>query len=172
MVKYSVSQFYITDENLAKFGRWVKKPMDCVINALEIIGILEKNSADLMRIAVGDVGLQIFQIEEIFKYMYPNFSWQFYRYTNIQTLENFCIHELQPSRVIFCGYNMKGFKHVFLIGKTNNNQILYIDPQVNGLCDLQQAGCFSYIQNAEEYYILQGTTTAQQNLQIQAQMQL
>ena len=45
------------DENINKFGRAIKKPKDCVINALEIIGIINTTDADIMRIVVGDNGI-------------------------------------------------------------------------------------------------------------------
>jgi len=164
---FSIAPFYMTDENLHHFRRWVKKPSDCVINALELLGVLQATPADLMRIAVGDSGLSAPKIEETFAYVYPTIRWRFFRYTDIHTLENFCIQGLQPSHVIFCGYNKQGFRHVFLIGKTNTGKVVLIDPQANLFCDLENSDCFENIQDAEEYYILQGTMTTQQQQQLE-----
>jgi hypothetical protein len=36
--------------------RLIKKPMDCVINALQVLGLVDEKHADLMRILVGDTG--------------------------------------------------------------------------------------------------------------------
>lgn len=89
--------------------------------------------------------------------MYQPVRWRFVRYTNINTLETFSIQQLQPSHVMFCGYQKQGFKHVFLIGKDNAGQVMYIDPQANVYCAVIEPSCFQYIKDAEEYYILQNT---------------
>lgn len=176
---YLVSQFQISDENLMLFKRFVKKPMDCVINALELLFILEHNSADLMRIVVGDYGITIEQLEDIFKYVNPQHRFRFFRYTNIETLSRFCQAELVPGHVIFCGYSMKDFKHAFLIGKKLDGSIMYIDPQPDAFCDLSSDECYEHIKDAEEYYILQSTMSLKQiqqqqkrAMQVQMQKQL
>lgn len=164
MVNYEISSFPISDANIQNFRRWVKKPMDCVINALEIVGIIDQTNADLMRIAVGDFGLNVSQIESIFEYVSAltpsRFSYKFFRYTNLQSLSNICA-AMPLNTVIFCGYNKNNFKHVFLIGKTSNSDIIYIDPQYGQLCALNRdPGCLSVIQNAQEYYVLQYADTS------------
>ena len=163
---YNIAQFYISNENLLNFKRYVKKPYDCVINALEIIGILNGTNADLMRIAVGDTGLDIYQIENIFSYIEPSFHWRFVRYSNIKTLVEFCFQTLKPSMVIFCGYLKGDFRHVFLIGKTNQMEIKYIDPQLNLFCNLKSKKCYTNIHDAQEYYILQTTANQEQVTQL------
>lgn len=171
---FEIASFFITNDNLTSFKRLVAKPNDCVINALQLLNILDEKAAHLMRIAVGDIGLTEEQIQETFSYIYPTFEWRFIRYTNIKTLENYCFSELQPSHVIFCGYRMYNprkknyLRHVFLIGKDQNNTIVYIDPQINVYCDLKHADCFHYIRDATDYYILQGTANT---MQIQQQIQ-
>jgi len=168
---YNIAQFFISNENITNFKRDVKKPRDCVINALELIGILQSSYADIMRIAVGDYGLDTSQIEQIFYYVQSNFRWKFVRYTNIDTLVQFCLQTLQPSHVIFCGYSMivNGtiFKHVFLIGKTNQLEIKYMDPQINAFCNLDEINCYNNIGGAQEYYILQTTADSHQIQQMQ-----
>jgi len=37
-MSYQPAQFKMSDQQIFSFKRWVKKPMDCVINALELIG--------------------------------------------------------------------------------------------------------------------------------------
>jgi hypothetical protein len=168
---FTIAQFYISDDNLLKFRRLVKKPRDCVINALELLGVLEAVPADLMRIVVGDTGINASQIEQIFSYVQPSARWRFFRYTDIKTLEQFAYQGLQPSHVIFCGYQKNGFKHVFIVGKNHHGQILYIDPQVDAFCPLEQPQCFNYIRDAQEYYILQSTFDLQQIKQLQQAQQ-
>ena len=169
---FTIAQFYISDDNLLKFRRLVKKPRDCVINALELMGILDATPADLMRIVVWDTGVGAPQIEQIFSYVQPSAKWRFFRYTDITTLEQFAYQGLQPSHVIFCGYHKNGFKHVFIVGKNHQGQILYIDPQVDAFCPLENSQCFHYIRDAQEYYILQSTFDLHQIQQAQQGMQL
>ena len=38
----NLSQFQITDEQLLSFNRTVPSPMECFINALQILGVLQK----------------------------------------------------------------------------------------------------------------------------------
>jgi hypothetical protein len=169
---FTIAQFYISDNHLLTFRRLVKKPRDCVINALELLGVLNSVPADLMRIVVGDTGVGAPQIEQIFSYVQPSAKWRFFRYTDIATLEQFAFRDLQPSHVIFCGYQKNGFKHVYLVGKNHDGKILYIDPQVDAFCPLENAQCFNFIRDAQEYYILQSTLDLHQIQQIQQGRQL
>ncbi len=72
-----IKEFTISDESLTRFRRSHPKPNDCVINALEILGILETHSADITRIFVGDDGLLQHQIEKVFEITYPGKKWDF-----------------------------------------------------------------------------------------------
>lgn len=154
MPSYDVAQFKLTDDSISKFRRWIKKPRDCVINAMELLGILSDQNADIARIMVGDKGLNIKQIEDIFSLLEPNFNWNFYKFSSIETLANFTNKELKPAHAIFCGYyGDEG--HVFLIAKTLDGRIIYIDPQTNELCNLDNSSCFNFIGNKNAYFILQ-----------------
>lgn len=151
---FDVPQFKITDDAITKFRRWVKKPRDCVINAMELLSILDAQNADLCRIMVGDTGLKVKQIEDIFSLLDQKFQWRFFRFTKLETLSQFTIDELKPAHAIFCGYiGQEG--HVFLIAKSVDGRILYVDPQVNELCQLDQSSCIKYINNKHAYFILQ-----------------
>lgn len=154
---FSVSEFKISDENLMKFFKLVDKPNDCVINALQIIGILDRLNADLMRIAVGDIGLNDVQIRDIFRVVVPSKQWRFFRYTNVSDLAVFTSHFMKPGHVIFCGYEGPSINHVFLIGKTMSGNALYIDPQAKVVCDLDYQ-CRHFIENKKGYYILQNSS--------------
>jgi hypothetical protein len=153
---FDVPQFKITDDAIKKFRRWVKKPRDCVINAMELLNILDDENADICRIMVGDTGLKVGQIEDIFSLLNPNFQWRFFRFTKIETLSQFTVDELKPDHAIFCGYiGQEG--HVFLIAKTSDGKIVYIDPQVNEICPLEQSSCVKYINDKQAYFILQAS---------------
>ena len=41
---FKPSEFKMSDAQIYSFRRWVKKPMDCVINALELIGALARST--------------------------------------------------------------------------------------------------------------------------------
>ena len=154
MPSFDVAQFQITDDAISKFRRWVKKPRDCVINAMELLNILNAQNADLCRIMVGDTGLQVGQIEDIFSLLEPKFQWRFFKFTKLESLSDFTMNELKPGHSIFCGYlGQEG--HVFLIAKSLDGKILYVDPQVNELCPLDQSTCVKYIDNKQAYFILQ-----------------
>jgi len=153
---YEVAQFKLTDDSINKFRRWIKKPRDCVINAMELIGILDGQNADIARILIGDTGAQIKQIEDIFEVVEPRFKWKFYKFTNIQTLAQFTSNELKPQNTIFCGYEgTEG--HVFLIAKGNDGKVYYVDPQVDAICNLDTKECFNFIDNKHSYFILQAS---------------
>lgn len=156
MPSFDVSQFQITDDAISKFRRWVKKPKDCVINGMELLGILNDQNADIARIMVGDQGLTVEQIEQIFSLIEPNFNWRFFRFSKLETLAQFTNQELKPSHAIFCGYlGQEG--HVFLIAKTLGGDVMYIDPQINELCELDKSSCIKLIDNKQIYYILQAS---------------
>ena len=173
-----VPQFLITDEHIRSFRRWVKKPRDCVINALEIIGIVDSAQADIMRIMVGDTGVLRNQIEEIFEYNFPEYTWRFRKYKDLESIAKFCVDTLETNHVVFCGYsvhsskiNEHGFqyhedRHVFLIGKSSDGRIVYIDPQINTMCDLTDPRCLRLIDMAQRYYMLQTTADAMQTQDI------
>ena len=164
---FKPAEFKMSDAQIHSFRRWVKKPMDCVINALELIGALDDRNADLMRIAAGDTGLQKDQIENIFSYLFPSNKWDFFGYSDIKKLEHFAMNIMQPGHVIFCGYYGHNASvnaqigHVFLIGKDHAGQIKYMDPQIgNGgtICNLVgNDTCYGYIKDKSQYFILQYT---------------
>jgi len=159
---YSIATFSITNEDLKRFKRFIKKPMDCVINVLNLLNIIDRKTADILRITVGDTGLKQNQIEELFTYFYPNASWRFYSYTNVNTLVQYCNNELPINHVIFCGITTKNESHVFLIGKTQNGELIFIDPSIDLLCDLADIHCANMLLKASRYYILQGTIPGKQ----------
>lgn len=149
---FNVAQFRLTDDAISKFRRWIKKPRDCVINVMELLGIFNQQIANLCRIMVGDSGLTGNQIEDIFSLVELNFKWRFFRFTKLETLAQFTNQELQQGHAIFCGY-MGQSEHVFLIAKKLNGEIMYVDPQTTQLCSLNT--CEALFQKQKFYYILQ-----------------
>ncbi len=158
MPSFDIIQFKITDDAIIKFRRWVKKPRDCVINALELLNILDQQSADIARIMAGNEGLTIEQIEEIFSLIEPNFNWRFVRLLKLKKILDYARKNLDQSNAIFCGYmDKKTTQHVFLIAKDMDNKVVYIDPSLNMLCDLNTIQCQNLITDKTFYYILQAS---------------
>jgi hypothetical protein len=132
-----LSQFKISDENITNFKRYVKAPNDCVINALQIIGIIDNFVGNMLRIAYGERGIASQkQIELIFtfstsqKYKYHSLTYEIF----VKTITE----NINPGHIVFAGY----IGHVFLIGKTLNGKLVYIDPQTTvGICYLENDEC-------------------------------
>lgn len=147
--KYHIQEFKFSDANINSFVRSIVKPQDCVINAIELLGVLDPRSADIARIMVGDTGVSKDQIEQIFNYVIPHANFIFDRLQNMRELMDFT-KSMKSSHAILCGYT----GHVFLIAKKNDGTVWYIDPMVNQICELSKPNCLMYIDNKQDYYAL------------------
>jgi len=163
-----ISQFEISDDNIKRFSRNVNSPYDCVINALQIMGFIDKVTSNILRISdIGDkFGFNKIQIEKIF-ILLKGTNFDFIAINNFNDFSQTVEQNLLPGHVIFAGYmeiinkgelNEKGesdekiFQHVFLIGRYLNGKIVLMDPQLQALCDINK--CQDLIRNKDEYYIL------------------
>lgn len=134
--EYQIPTWDISSTNLYRIRTNVSKPRDCVINALETLGLIDNRTADFMRIMVGNIGLTGEQVEDILNYEYKGHNFVFYE-TSIEYLSMFSANYLRPNSVMFCGIEYEdGGKHAFVIGKDINGLIRYIDAQS------QAHGCF------------------------------
>lgn len=152
----NVAFFPITDEDILTMQRFLPRPRDCVINAMELLKIIDSNSAAIMRILVGDLGVFIPQIEGIFTYTYRRpFNFETHPISDFQVLINIT-NDLSVSNVIFVGVTYPtGPGHVFLIGKNTSGQLIQIDPQNPTLCDLSSEFCSrSVFGNAVSFGVL------------------
>jgi len=61
--------FDVPLSNLNKFRRYAPGDKDCVINALEILGILNPEAAGIARILVGDVGVGMARLAKVFSFV-------------------------------------------------------------------------------------------------------
>jgi len=162
----SLSQFKMTNESITKFGRHFQSPNDCFINALELFGILDVKSANLMRISsAGQSGFSKSQIEIIFIYILGN-NFDFKPTNNYDEFASWIHTLLHPGFAVLGGY--KG--HVFLIAKLADNTIIYIDPQIppNGIiCDVRQCEN-QYLKNSPKpWYLLFNSVEKLSNIQQQ-----
>ena len=127
-----ITTITITDDDIAKFKRInIGRPFDCVISALQIIGILDFFSANIIRILNphSQGGILFRKIEMIFE-LKTSHKFKFSETDNPTSFIDAIKKYLKNSSVIFCGvrYN-NGLNHVFLIAKDKNGEILKIDPQ-------------------------------------------
>lgn len=144
------TQFAITDDSINGFQRMIASPMDCFINAMQIIGIINNISANLMRISsAGVTGFSKEQIESIFLLVLRR-NVEFKSSDNFQEFSSTIYANLAPNHVCFCGYT----GHVFLIGRKADGSIMYIDPQVGQLCNLDDPTCQAYVRDKPRYFIL------------------
>ena len=154
-----LSNFTITDQILADFRRLSTRPyMDCVISALQIIGILDTFTANVLRITkIGTHGIDSNEIELIFS-LRTNQRFLFMPTNNIDEFIQYIRTHLQPGNVSFCGVTyMNGQSHVFLIGRDTDGNIIKIDPSVpDPYCFLEtDHECFRiFSQNTRQYWLL------------------
>lgn len=156
-----VSNFPITASHLDGFKRLFAEysPSDCVISALQIIGILDCFTANLMRITnVSRTGVQLKEIELIFALRY-NKKFEFQTTPDFNEFKNFVIDHLMPGHTVFCGIVREHTSHVFLIGKNLEGQLVLMDPQQptnnNIWCMMDTQDCFSsYMQGTLSYNLL------------------
>jgi hypothetical protein len=146
-----LSQFTISDNNLSSFERIFSSPMDCFINALQIIGIFDSRTANTLRITTKarENGFTIEEIELIFLFNTKH-NCKFMSTSNWEEFKHMINQNLQPGKVTFAGYP----GHVFLIGRHNNGVVLYIDPQVSAYCNLDSPECTFLISNQPMWYLL------------------
>ena len=158
---YKPAEFEMSNALINGFQRKIPKPMDCVINALQLMGALPVNCAELMRIVAGDGGFQKDQIEDTFRYLFPSKSWKFSPFSNLNELGNYTTNLMKNGTVVFCGYQgynptvKKSIGHVFLVGKDISGTPLYLDPQIPTICNLSDPQCTKYLSGKNAYFILE-----------------
>jgi hypothetical protein len=161
MNQFRPAEFEMTNSLINGFRRQIPKPMDCVINALQLMGALSSKCAELMRIVAGDGGFQKEQIEATFQFLFPSKQWKFEPFVNLEDLANYAQNVMKSGTVVFCGYQgynptvKQNIGHVFLVGKDAAGKPLYIDPQIPTICNLIDSACEKYIAGKNQYFILQ-----------------
>lgn len=154
-----VGIFSVSQATLDQFKRIVKSPMDCVVSAMQIIGILDNDTANIVRLtAVGHLGITLEQIENIFSLKF-NKKFVFKSTKNINEFVTYINTNLPKNFMMFCGikYAESCDKHVFLIARDNNDRVVKIDPQAsNPMCSLDNDSvCLEQFSgNTSEYYLL------------------
>jgi hypothetical protein len=124
--------FSVTDASLANFGRRVPKPRDCVISALELCGVVSSSAADVLRILVGDIGINFDQIGQIFTttastcHVFKTFP------ANLPECRReveALVARLPPQQMLFAGFTAGALSHIVVIARTLAGDLVYVDPQ-------------------------------------------
>ena len=149
----SLSQFKITDEQILTFKRAVPTPMDCFINALQILGVVDNVTANIMRISsAGKTGFTTEEIEKIFVFL-SGHNHDFKATGSPQEFSDWITAHLLPGHVVFAGHE-GNVNHVYLIGRQVNGTIVYIDPQSAIFCDLSTPECQAHLMNNKVYRLM------------------
>jgi len=148
-----LSQFKITDEQLLTFKRTAPTPMDCFINALQILGVVNNITANIMRLSsAGKTGFTTEEIEKIFIFI-SGHNHDFKPTGSSQEFSEWIAKNLIPGHVVFAGHQ-GDINHVYLIGRQINGTLVYIDPQVGMYCDLSKEECQRYLTNNNVYRLM------------------
>lgn len=166
--------------DIFKSFKRVTSEMDCVINAMQLIGLIDNFSANILRLtSISKLhGISKDEIEKIFAFKF-NRKFAFEPTTNFNTFKDSVLYYLNDALektksgvvpigrsagrmieglVAFCGVEYQdNTKHVFLIGINPDKNIFKIDPQVNPpICNLTQDPlCIqSLTNNVKTYYLL------------------
>jgi hypothetical protein len=149
MMATEFTQFRITDEQIRNFKRLIAQPKDCFINAMQIMGMLDVLGGNILRIScAGNQGFFKEQIEKIF-ILHTEHNHDFVS-MNYDEFVNTIVNQLQPGYVTLGGYE----GHVFIVGRYLNGTIVYIDPQLNTICDLMDPECEKYLKVSNKYYLM------------------
>lgn len=159
-----LATFDFTNENMDQFSRDIIRPMDCVINALQLLKLLDNDTAQLLRLScVGTQGLVINQIEKMTNYMSYRKDGTLMMFSEIDNWDVFVeliSSTLNYNSACFCGYrNNQGFSHVFVIARDENGDLFLLDPQMDTeLCILSEDACVNEIKNnINSWYVLEVT---------------
>jgi hypothetical protein len=165
--------FNITNAQIGAFQSYIDKgatPMDCFINALQLIGYIDVYTANLLRLtSLAKQGFMPDVIEKIFIYgsgmkeqknnlfQFMPLSPQYFNMPNsLSVLEKY-MSIMPPGSSIFVGWLLPGGGHVFLISRTQDGRFFLLDPQLaKAPCDLTTKQCIDAFGPSDNrlFYIL------------------
>lgn len=149
----NLTYFRITDDQINSFKAVVHSPMDCFINSLQLLGIINNVTADIMRISTaGKTGFTQEEIEKIF-ILLTGHNHDFKGTNSPDDFSIFIAKNLPAGNVVFAGHEGQS-KHVYLIGRTHDGIIKYIDPQIGQICDLSSEECQKFISNNKTFRLM------------------
>jgi hypothetical protein len=155
------SQFEMNDEFITNFSRYIESPKDCLISALQLLGVINSLTANIMRISstATQSGQTKEEIEKIFIVVKGN-NFEFKKSNNYNEFIATIKSHLIRGHACFAGYE-GSTSHVFLIAKDLQENILYLEPQIkqngnNGtICDIvNDPVCEGYLKGKNNYFRL------------------
>jgi hypothetical protein len=179
-----LTQFPFRKEYVKNMNSYLKSklsPMDCFINACQLIGVLDTLNANILRIScIGRQGINIGDIEKIFTIKSASLETpsgilknlqRYYKFTSLNNLGdnqieiffNILKNNLKKGFAAFCGWQESGGAHVFIIAKLYNKEDLwYLDPQkVGSPCKINNnIDCQNLLHKGQvrKYFILYNTS--------------
>lgn len=152
-----ITNFRISDNDIISFQR-INSNVDCAASAMQIIGLIDNFTANIIRImliAHKQMGLYAGEIEAIFS-LKTNKKFVFMPTTNADELVQYINAHLLPGCVVFCGATYGTLSHVFLIGRHTSGTFVKIDPQSSvSVCNLAEESCKrSMFKGAKSYFLL------------------
>jgi len=152
-----ITNFRISDNDLLSFQRLTSN-VDCAASAMQIVGVIDKFTANIIRIMLNahqQLGLYANEIESIFS-LRTNKKHVFKPTTSAQEFVDFINTHLLPGCVVFCGVTYEVTSHVFLIGRDTSGTYIKIDPQKETrICNLKEEACIhSIFEGARSYFLL------------------
>lgn len=154
-MNWKITNFRITDRQFATFTRHLPAPNDCVINLLEFLQLVTPHDAAIMRIFVGQTGVDMDAILAIFKFLFPNYEW---RFQGVQDWNGVIdvVSNIEPGHVNFSGVQWKnGARHVMMMGRTLDNKVWLIDPQIQLVCSVRDKCFREYFEQVDVFFSLQ-----------------
>lgn len=152
-----LTQFVVEQDSIAQYISIVPRSasyMDCFINALQLLRVLDAQTANIMRVSSAGVsGFTHVQIVSIFIIL----TGRHHDFKRLP-LEEFwmMLHHLPRGNAVLAGFRGQffGIGHVFLIRKTVDDRLEYLDPQTNTICDLETPECRAIITSQPEHHML------------------
>jgi len=145
-VRKTARQFQIFDSYIEAFAGMSPRPADCVINAMEILRILDAQSAGISRILVGEMGVQPRAIIEIFDMVYrSSHEWTASNQNSFQLF----VDTLMPGYAYFCAIEfleaIGGIGgHAIVVSKSSDGRAWILDPQLARNPSIPRIGNFLF----------------------------
>jgi hypothetical protein len=167
-VSMSVATWDVNPDIIRNFQSDVKPyltPMDCFINAMQIIGVFDSVQANILRIScVGDKGITASAIGQMLTYVSydtntimdvegeTSFNFYFFqKFSNPQIwIDTISLHISGKDKLVFAGYD----GHVFSFA-SENDKIYYLDPQLpDKVYELNEETVTNYLTHPGKSYYL------------------
>lgn len=159
-----LSEFPFAQESITQYRSVVPKHasyMDCFINALQLLTVVDERTANIMR--VSSAGVSGFTSEQIVS-IFIICTGRHYDF-KLLTLRDFwsILERLKRDHAVLAGVKatLFGIGHVFLIRRNADDRLEYLDPQMNTICDLSNptAECSAILSQPWHYMLFESSVS-------------